>query len=55
MGGAIGAEVVVTCGPEARRCGATSPAVIVVAAFVVGMIGAVKPEDVPTGAVIMTW
>lgn len=51
--GAFGAEVAVVCGPKARRCGDVSPAVVVIAAFVVGSTRAVKPAVVPTGVVII--
>lgn len=54
MKGAIGGEVAATYGPEVRRCGAASPAVTIAAALSVVAIRAVKPEDVPAGAVIMT-
>lgn len=54
MRGAIGAKVAATSRPEAGRCGALNPAVVVVAAFMVGNTGAVKPKDVPIGAIIKT-
>lgn len=54
MRGAIGAEVALACGPEVRSCGVVGHVAVVATAFVAGAIRAIKPKDVPTGAVNMT-